>query len=40
MLELWNKLDFEEKEMESMYHVYNIQYLYLLNKYIKWNFRG
>jgi len=36
-LELWNKLHFEEKETESIYHVENIQYLYLLNKYIKWN---
>jgi len=36
-LELWNKLRFEEKEMESIYRVYNIQYLYLLNKYIKCN---
>jgi len=26
--------------MESIYHVQNIQYLYLLNKYIKCNFRG
>jgi len=34
-LELWNKLHFEEEETESIYHVYNIQYLYLLNKYIK-----
>ena len=40
MLELWNKLHFEEKETESVYHVKNIQYLYLLNKYIKCNFRG
>ena len=40
MLELWNKLHFEEKETESIYHVQNIQYLYLLNKYIKCNFRG
>jgi len=37
MLELWNKLHFEEKKMESIYRVQNIQYLYLLNKYIKWN---
>ena len=34
-LQLWNKLHFEEKITESMYHVSNIQYLYLLNKYIK-----
>ena len=40
MLELWKKLHFEEKKMESIYHVKNIQYLYLLNKYIKCNFRG
>jgi len=40
MLELRNKLHFEEKETESIYHVKNIQYLYLLNKYIKCNFRG
>jgi len=39
-LELWNKLDFEEKNLESIYYVKNIQYLYFLNKYIKWNFRG
>jgi len=37
MLELWNKLNFEEKKTESVYHVQNIQYLYLLNKYIKCN---
>jgi len=36
-LELWNKLHFEEKTTESTYHVKNIQYLYLLNKYIKCN---
>ena len=36
-LELWNKLHFEEKETESIYHVKNIQYLYLLNKYTKCN---
>jgi len=40
MLELWKKLYFEEKKMESIYNVKNIQYLYLLNKYIKCNFRG
>ena len=37
MLELWNKLHFEEENTESIYHVENIQYLYLLNKYIKCN---
>ena len=37
-LALWNKLHFEEKKMESAEHVQNIQHLYLLNKYIKWNF--
>jgi hypothetical protein len=37
MLELWNKLHFEEKKTESIYHVWNIQYLYLLNKYMKCN---
>ena len=36
-LELWNKLRFEEKKTESIRHVKNIQYLYLLNKCIKWN---
>ena len=35
MLELWNKLYFEEEKKESIYLVQNIQYLYLLNKYIK-----
>jgi len=34
-LELLNKLHFEEKSTESICHVENIQYLYLLNKYIK-----
>jgi len=38
MLEFWNKLHIEEKETESIYHVQNIQYLHLLNKYIKCNF--
>ena len=38
-LELWNKLHFEEKKKKSIYHVQNIQYLYLLNRYIKCNFR-
>jgi len=38
MLELWKKLHFEEKKKtESIYRVKNIQYLYLLNKYIKCN---
>jgi len=36
-LALWNKLHFEEKKTESIEHVKNIQYLYLLNKYIKCN---
>jgi len=36
-LDLWNKLHFEEEKTESIYHVQNIQYLYLLNKYIKCN---
>ena len=40
MLELWNKLRFEEEKTESIYCVWNIQYLYLLNKYIKRNFGG
>jgi len=35
-----NKPHFEEKKTEIIYHVLNIQYLYLLNKYIKCNFRG
>jgi len=39
-LELWNKLQFEEETTESIYRVWNIQYLYLLNKYIKWKVRG
>ena len=30
MLELWNKLHFEEKKTESIHYVQNIQYLYLL----------
>jgi len=38
MLELRNKLHFEEeKKTEILYNVKNIQYLYLLNKYIKCN---
>jgi len=32
-----NKLHFEEKKMDSIYYVQNIQYLYLLNKFIKCN---
>ena len=36
-LALWNKLHFEEKKTESIEHVKNIQYLHLLNKYIKCN---
>ena len=36
-LALWNKLHFEEKKTDSIEHVSNIQYLYLLNKYIKYN---
>jgi hypothetical protein len=32
MLELWNKLHFEEEKMKSIYCVKNIQYLYLLKK--------
>jgi len=37
-LELWKKLHFEEEKTDSIYSVLNIQYLYLMNKYIKWNF--
>jgi len=29
------KWQFEEKKTEIMQHVYNIQYVYLLNKYLK-----
>jgi len=36
-LELWKKLHFEEKDMEIVYRVQNIQYLYLLDIYIKCN---
>ena len=36
-LALRNKLHFEEKKKESIEHFKNIQYLYLLNKYIKCN---
>ena len=36
-LALWNKLHFEKKKTESIEHVENIQYLHLLNKYIKGN---
>ena len=35
-LELWNKLHFKEKKTESIHHVWNIRYLYLLNKYTRW----
>jgi len=37
MLDLWNKLHFEEEKRESINRVSNIQYIYLLNKYIKCN---
>jgi len=37
MLELWKKLHFEEEKTKSIYRVWNIQYLYLLNKYTKCN---
>ena len=36
-LALGNKLHFEEEKTESIEHVSNIQYLHLLNKYIKCN---
>ena len=32
---LWNKRHFEGEKMEIIHHVWNIQYGYLLNKYIK-----
>jgi hypothetical protein len=32
---LWNKRHFEERKTEIMQHVQNIQYRYLLNKYLK-----
>jgi hypothetical protein len=32
---LLNKRHLEEKEMESVQHVYKIQYVYLLKKYEK-----
>ena len=32
---LWNKRHFEEEKTEIMQHVWNIQYVYLLNKYLK-----
>jgi len=35
ILELWNKLHFEEKETKSKYRVKNIQNLCLFSKYIK-----
>ena len=38
-LELWYKLHFEKKK-ENIYRIKNIQYQYLLNKYIKFSFRG
>ena len=34
---LWNKRHFEEEKTESVQHVSNIHYVYLLNKYIKCN---
>ena len=34
------KLHFEEKKTESIYHVKNNRYLYLLNKYINCNMGG
>jgi hypothetical protein len=34
-VELWNKPNFEKKEMESVKHVKKIQYVYLLKKYKK-----
>ena len=34
---LWNKRHFVEEKTESVQHVQNIQYVYLLNKYIKCN---
>jgi hypothetical protein len=34
---LWNKWHFEEEKTECVQHVWNIQYVYLLNKYIKCN---
>jgi len=37
MLELWNKLHFEEEKTDSIDRVLNFQYIYLLNKYIKCN---
>jgi len=33
-------MHFEEEKTESIYYVQNIQYLYLLDKYIKCNFRS
>jgi hypothetical protein len=32
---LWNKQYFEERKADIMQHVQNIQYGYLLNKYLK-----
>ena len=37
ILELWNKLHFEEKKNRVYNMFQNIQYLYLLNKYIECN---
>jgi len=37
MSELWNKLHFEEEKNGEYIPRLNIQYLYLLNKYIKCN---
>jgi cytochrome b involved in lipid metabolism len=34
------KRHFEEKKAENVQHVKNIQYVYLLTKYIKYNFGG
>jgi len=39
-LELWNKMHFEEKKRRVYAMFKNIRYLYLLNKYMKCNFRG
>ena len=33
-------MHFEEKKTVSIYHVKNIRYLYVLNKYINCNFGG
>ena len=34
---LLNKRHFEEEKTESVQHVWNNQYVYLLNKYVKCN---